>query len=180
MPPRNKVTTAPKAVREWLDKQLADGSFSNYSQLTEELKARGFEVSRSAVHRYGSKLEQTMALAKATVDKAKAVVQASPDEDDAMTGAIMRLTQQHTLEMLMAMEFDPEQAKLVDMNKLTLQVSRLVRSSIPLKNYQREQRERAKSVATDIAKTAKKAGLTDATVEMIRTKILGIPEAKKA
>jgi hypothetical protein len=178
VPARNKVTTAPKAVREWLDKQLADGSFSNYSQLTDELKARGFDISRSAVHRYGSKLEKTMELARATVEKAKAVVQASPDEDDAMTAAIMRLTQQHTLEMLMAMEFDPEQAKLVDMNKLTLQVSRLVRSSIPLKNYQREQRERAKDVAAEVATTAKKAGLSDAAIDMIKSKILGIPEAK--
>jgi hypothetical protein len=38
----------------------------------------------------------------------------------------------------------------------------------------------AAKVATDVAKTAKKAGLTDETVEMIRTKILGIPEAKQA
>jgi hypothetical protein len=180
MPVRNKVATLPPAVRKWLDEKLADGSFSNYTLLTEELKGRGYDLSRSSVHRYGSKLEKTMELARATVEKAKAVVQASPDEDDAMTAAIMRLTQQHTLEMLMAMEFDPEQAKLVDMNKLTLQVSRLVRSSIPLKNYQREQRDRAKDVAADVATTAKKAGLSDAAIDLIKSKILGIPEAKKA
>jgi hypothetical protein len=176
---RAKVTTLPKAVRDWLDQKLADGSYSNYTLLTEELKGRGYDLSRSAVHRYGSKLEKTMELARATVEKAKAVVQASPDEDDAMTAAIMRLTQQHTLEMLMAMEFDPDQAKGVDMNKLTLQVSRLVRSSIPLKNYQREQRDRTKAVAVDVAKTAKKAGLSDDTVALIRSQILGITEAKK-
>ena len=180
MPVRNKVTTLPKAVRDWLDAKLADGSFSNYSLLTDELKARGYDLSRSSVHRYGSELEKTMALAKATVDQAKAVVQASPDEDDAMTAAIMRLTQQHTLQMLMAMKFDPTAAEGVDMNKLTLQVSRLVRSSLPLKNYQREQKERAALVAGDVAKAVKKAGLSDKTVEMIRSQILGIPEAKKA
>jgi len=38
----------------------------------------------------------------------------------------------------------------------------------------------AAKVATDVAKTAKKAGLSDEAVELIRTKILGIPEAKKA
>jgi hypothetical protein len=121
-----------------------------------------------------------MALAKATVDQAKAVVQASPDEDDAMTAAIMRLTQQNVLQMLMAVKFDPSQAADVDMNKLTLQVTRLVKASLPLKHYQREQKERAALVAGDVAKAVKKAGLSDKTVELIRSQILGIPEAKKA
>ncbi|MDO8776597.1 MAG: DUF3486 family protein [Burkholderiaceae bacterium] len=174
MPVRNKVATLPPAVRKWLDEKLADGSFSNYTLLTEELKGRGYDLSRSSVHRYGSKLEKTMELARATVEKAKAVVQASPDEDDAMTAAIMRLTQQNTLEMLMAMEFDPEQAKNVDMNKLTLQVSRLVRTSIPLKNYQREQRERAKVVAADITKEARKMGASEDVIKSWREKVLGV------
>lgn len=174
MPPRNKVTTLPKAVRDWLDQKLADGSYSNYSLLTEELKGRGFDLSRSSVHRYGSELEKTMALAKATVDQARAVVQASPDEDDAMTAAIMRLTQQHTLQLLMAMKFDPANAEGVDMNKLTLQVSRLVRSSLPLKNYQREQRERAAQVAQEIGKEAKKLGASEATIKTWREKVLGV------
>ena len=174
MPPRNKVTTLPKPVRDWLDQKLADGSYSNYSLLTEELKTRGYELSRSSVHRYGSELEKTMALAKATVDQARAVVQASPDEDDAMTAAIMRLTQQNTLQLLMAMKFDPASAEDVDMNKLTLQVSRLVRSSLPLKNYQREQRERAALVANEIGKEAKKLGASEATIKTWREKVLGV------
>ncbi len=174
MPVRNKVTTLPKSVRDWLDAKLADGSFSNYSLLTDELKARGFDLSRSSVHRYGSELEKTMALAKATVDQAKAVVRASPDEDDAMTAAIMRLTQQHTLQLLMSMKFDPTAAQDVDMNKLTLQVSRLVRSSLPLKNYQREQRERAALVAQEIGKEAKKLGASEATIKIWREKVLGV------
>ena len=174
MPPRNKVTALPKAVRDWLDQKLSDGSYSNYSLLTEELKGRGFDLSRSSVHRYGSELEKTMALAKATVDQARAVVQASPDEDDAMTNAIMRLTQQHTLQLLMHMKFDPAHAEGVDMNKLTLQVSRLVRSSLPLKNYQREQRERAAQVASEIGKEAKKLGASEATIKTWREKVLGV------
>lgn len=174
MPARNKVTTLPRLLRDWLDQKLADGSYSNYTLLTAELKSRGYDLSRSSVHRYGSELEKTMALAKATVDQARAVVQASPDEDDAMTAAIMRLTQQHTLQLLMAMKFDPANAEGVDMNKLTLQVSRLVRSSLPLKNYQREQRERAAQVANEIGKEAKKLGASPETIKTWREKVLGV------
>lgn len=174
MAARSKVKALPKAVRDWLDQTLAEGSYSGYDAITAELKGRGFDLSRSSVHRYGSELEKTMALAKATVDQARAVVQASPDEDDAMTAAIMRLTQQHTLQLLMAMKFDPANAEAVDMNKLTLQVSRLVRSSLPLKNYQREQRERAALVANEIGKEAKKLGASEATIKTWREKVLGV------
>lgn len=176
MPRRSKATELPPAVKKWLDEQLAANSFSDYGPLATELKARGFDISRSALHRYGSKLEKTMALAKATVDKARAVVEAAPDEDDAMTAAILRLTQQNVLELLMAMEFDPESAKDVDMSKLTLQVSRLVRSAIPLKNYQREARERAKAAAGEIAAEAKKLGASADTIKTWREKVMGVAE----
>jgi hypothetical protein len=177
MPPRHKVTTFPKAVKDWLDQALEDGNFSGYDELAAELEKRGFKIGKSSLQRYGSKLEETVALARATVEQAKAVVQGSPDEDDAMTAAIMRLTQQNVLQMLMAVKFDPEQAGDIDMGKLTKQVSQLVRASIPLKNYQREQRERAEQVAQTIGKEAKKLGASAATIQAWRDMVRGV--AKK-
>lgn len=174
MPPRHKVTTFPKAVKDWLDKALEDGNFSGYEQLAAELEARGYKVGKSSLQRYGSKLEETVALARATVEQAKAVVQGSPDEDDAMTAAIMRLTQQHVLQALMAVKFDPEAAQDVDLGKLTKQVSVLVRASLPLKKYQAEQRAKAQAVAGEIVKQAKKAGMSAETAELWRQKVLGV------
>lgn len=174
MPPRHKVTTFPKAVRDWLDQALEEGNFSGYDQLAAELEKRGYKVGKSSLQRYGSQLEQTVALARATVEQAKAVVQGSPDEDDAMTAAIMRLTQQHTLQMLMAVKFDPEAAQGVDLGKLTKHVSSLVRASIPLKRYQAEQRAKAQVVAGEIAKEAKKAGVSADTIQKWREKVMGV------
>lgn len=58
MPKRSKVAALPKAVKEWLDAALVEGNFSGYEQLEAELKARGHDIGKSSLHRYGSAFEQ--------------------------------------------------------------------------------------------------------------------------
>ncbi len=51
----------PANIRQWLDSKLVETNFSNYRSLSEELQAQGFDVSKSALHRYGKKLRATLA-----------------------------------------------------------------------------------------------------------------------
>ncbi len=70
---RSKVTTLPAEVKAWLDAALIQGNFSGYEQVAAELAARGCALSKSAVHRYGTQLEQRLSAIKASTEAAKLI-----------------------------------------------------------------------------------------------------------
>lgn len=49
----------PIDQRKELDRRLQESCFSNYTQHTQWLNEQGYDVTRSALHRYGKKLAQT-------------------------------------------------------------------------------------------------------------------------
>ena len=52
--------TLPSKIRQWLEAKLIDTNFSNYRLLSAELKAKGYDVSKSALHRYGKVLKDKL------------------------------------------------------------------------------------------------------------------------
>ena len=140
MPKRKAAEMLPPQLKQWLDDELVRRGFSDYIQLAADLKAKGGDVSKSALHRYGSVFEERLARLRVSTEQARAVVAASPDDDDAMSQALLRLTQQKTMDLLIDCEIDPVK---VDFNKLTLNVSRMVRASLPMKKWQTELRHKA-------------------------------------
>lgn len=140
MPPRSKIDTLPPELKAWLDAELVRRGFGDYVQLAADLRARGADVSKSGLHRYGSQFEEDLANMRIAAEQARAVIAANPDEDDAMSQALMRLTQHKLFEVLKVVKIDPE---AVDLNELALNVSRLVRASVPMKKYAAEVRAKA-------------------------------------
>lgn len=171
MPPRSKVHALPKAVKAWLDGALIEGNFAGYEGLADELKARGCDVSKTAVHRYGQAFEERLATLRLVTQQAKAVVEASPDDDDAVNQALIRVTQEKLFTVMMDLQIDPKQ---VDIAKITRSIADLSRSSTASKEYANKVKLRAKEAATDVAAVAKKAGLTDEAVAEIKKRILGV------
>lgn len=140
MPKRSKVDALPKALKEWLDAELVKRGFADYEQLAADLQAQGAEVSKSSLHRYGSKFEERMAQLKVSTEQARAVVAASPDDEGAMNEALIRLTQDKLFQVLVDLEVDPESIALP---KLTKSIADLARSSISQKKWQIEVRTKA-------------------------------------
>lgn len=140
MPKRSKVDALPKALKEWLDAELVRRGFADYNQLAADLQAQGAEVSKSSLHRYGSKFEERMAQLKVSTEQARAVVAASPDDEGAMNEALIRLTQDKLFQVLVDLEVDPESIALP---KLTKSIADLARSSISQKKWQIEVRTKA-------------------------------------
>ena len=171
MPPKSKVHSLPAAVKQWLDDALVEGNFTGYETLEAELKQRGFDISKSSLHRYGQEFEERLNALKLATEQARAVVQASPDDDDAMNQALIRITQEKLFSLMLDLEIDPAE---VDIAKITRSIADLARSSTDAKKYAREVREKAKAAAEEVANTVKSAGLTDEAAEAIRAKILGI------
>ena len=173
MPPRSKVAALPKAVKEWLDAALLDNNFANYELLAAELKGKGFEISKTGLHRYGQRFEERLASLKIVTEQAQAIVMASPDDDDALNQALIRITQEKLFTVLVDLEIDPEK---VDIAKLTKSIADLARSSTGAKEYASKVRQRVKEAAKEVGETVKGAGLTDEVVNQIKRSILGIAD----
>lgn len=137
MAPRSKVLTLPPELKEWLDAEMLARGFSNYEQLAEDVKQRGADISKSALHRYGSQFEKRMAQLKTSVEQARALVDAAPDDEDKLGGAVLRLTQEKVFQLLQDLDIDPEQ---VDINKLLKNAAEITRASAAHKKFSLEAR----------------------------------------
>ncbi len=168
---RSKVEQLPKSVKEWLDKALVDGNFSGYKALSDHLKSQGFEVSKSAIHRHGERMERSLKAIKLTTEQAKAIVDASPDDEDALNQALVRLTQEKLFQVLLDIDIDPDK---INISGLTKSIAELSRASVTMKDFAAKVKSRAKDAATEVVSIVKKAGLTDESAKEISRKILGI------
>jgi Asp-tRNA(Asn)/Glu-tRNA(Gln) amidotransferase B subunit len=173
MPKRSAVTTLPSAVKEWLDKALVESDFSGYEALSAALADKGYQISKSSLHRYGSEFEESLQAIKMSTEMAKAVVDACPDDAGNFGEALTRLVQQKSFEVLTKMEVDPAKVKLTDLGKM---VSLVNRTSIDIKKYAAEVKQKTVDAAKEVEKVAKKGGLSDEAVQKIRRSILGIAE----
>lgn len=171
MAARSKITQLPEAVRKELEQRLIAHNFANYDGLAEWLGEQGFEIHRSSVYRFGAQFEERVRALKASTDQARAIVEASPDDDGAMNEALMRLTQQMAFDLLMQLQVDPES---IEFPKLVRAIADMNRSSVTLKKYQSEVRERVATAAKNLGDVAKRRGMSKEAVDEIRREILGI------
>jgi len=170
---RSKLLDLPQETLAELDSKLITNGFRGYEQLEAWLAAKGYEVGKSSIHRYGSKLEQRIGELKRSTDQAKALVAASPDDAGDMSEALMRLMQEKLFTLLMEMDVDPEDANLGAIAKA---MAPLARASIAIKKYSSEVAEKARAAADAADRIATKGGLSADSAAEIRRAILGIAQ----
>lgn len=169
MPPRSKISKLPKAVKDWLDKALAENGFADYELLAADLKERGYDISKSTLHRYGQDFENRLGALRMASEQAKAIVQSSPDDDGAVSEALMRLVQEKIFQVLVATSNDG-----VDIPKFAKAISELTRATVSQKKWQAEVRAKAVIAADAVETIAKRGGLSADALDTIRRDILGI------
>lgn len=170
---RNKVTKLPKPVKDWLDRALAEKGFSEYEELADELRRRGFAISKSTVHRYGQAFQKRVDEIRTATEMAKVIVETNPDDDNSQNEALIRLTQEKLMSLLVQLESESDAGKLV---KITRAIADLARASVNQKRFRDEVQAKARSAAERAEKIARRGGLTDASVQAIRREILGIAQ----
>ena len=179
MAPRSKVHSLPPELKEWLDAELVKRGFGDYVQLAADLKARGADVSKSSLQRYGSPFEQRMAQLKMASEQARALVDAAPDDEDKLGSAVVRMTQEKIFTLLMDLEIDP---KDVDINKLFKNAAEIGKASVTQKKFSLEVRKEIEEAARKKAledaaqqasETGRQHGLSAAGVDALRTAIMG-------
>ncbi|MDT3707437.1 MAG: DUF3486 family protein [Thiobacillus sp.] len=181
MPRREAIGTLPDDVRAWLDKSLIKGNFSAYEALEAELKSRGFQISKSAIHRYGQKFERRLSAIKASTEAARMLTEGASDDQDARSEAVIALVQTELFESIVNLQeaseedVDPSD-RIALLSKAAKNIATLSRASVNLKQYQ------AKVRAEDAAKLAQLEGeaksgkntLDLATIKRIREELYGI------
>lgn len=172
MAPRSKIARLPKPFKEWLDQALSENGFSDYELLAAELKARGFDISKSAIHRYGQEFEQRLQTLKMASEQAKAIVSASPDDEGAVSEALMRLVQEKLFQVMLDFKVDPD--KPLNIASAAKAVAELTRATVSQKKWQGEVREKANAAADAVEAIAKRGGLSAEALDIIRKGILGI------
>lgn len=176
---QSSITALPEPVREALNRELSARNFSGYEALEDWLSEQGFEISKSAIHRYGQKIERRMAAIKASTEAAKFITEAAGDDQDARSEAVIALVQTEMFDSIIAIqeagdeEVDPSE-RLALMSSAAKNIATLARASIAQKQFKTTVQARATEAAEKVAKLAKKGGMSAATVEEIKRSILGI------
>lgn len=159
---RSSVDALPPEVRSWLDRALTDSGFSGYQELEALLRTKGYVISKSAIHRYGQKIERRLAAIRASTEASKLLADASPDDKDARSEALTALIQTELFETIVNLQEaagdDVDPAERVKMlSAAAKNIATLTRASVNLKRYQAEVREAAMRDAVEKLTAAEKA-----------------------
>lgn len=175
MAARSTVDLLPAKVREELNRRLEKSAFSNYDGLTAWLKSEGFNISRSAVHRYGQAFEDRLSSLRRVTEQARIIVAENPDDDGSVNDALIRLVQDKLFDLITSPEFEAGNLKFEKIGRV---IADLARASISQKRLAREIREEMASQAEDVVK---EMGLSAERAAELRRKLLGVkPKAVQA
>ena len=175
MAKRSTLATLPEDIRHAFERKLAENGFANYTELTQWLHEQGYEVSRSAVHRYGQQVERRYASIKASTEAARLIAEGANDEGDTRSEALMALVQTELFDALVAIGEVPDEdlspmQRFDMMSEGARRMAGFISAGTRLKEYQ----AKVAAAADDVAKQARKGGLSDEAAEAIRKQILGI------
>lgn len=142
-------------IKGYIQGRLADGSMT-LDELITDLQSRwpqeaaaGELPSRSAVGRYGQKLERRLAAIRASTEAAKIIRAQAGDREDARSEALTAMIQSELFESIMqlqeASDEEMEPAERVGLlSAAAKNIATLTRSSVALKKYQEEAAAKAK------------------------------------
>lgn len=186
---KSSLDKLPDVIRAYIQGKLADNRMTldeliaDLQQVFPEEAAAGELPSRSAVGRYGQKLERRLAAIRASTEAAKIIRDQAGDKEDARSEALTAMIQSELFESIMALqeagneEMSPAErvGLLADAAK---NIATLTRSSVTLKKYQAEAEERGRKQLLEeqkarLAAMETKGGVTEETRNAIR-EALGI------
>lgn len=132
---RSSVFNLPPEIKAELDKRLLNSGFQNYTALAEWLSENDFKISRSSVHRYGQSFQCNLSEVKAITEQAKAICSEVGDDENALSDAVIRLTQQKAFEFLLNLNLDDENHEKLTIKDIGVMVATLSRSSVTVRDH---------------------------------------------
>jgi hypothetical protein len=181
MAQRANIKKMDPKLRAELDRRLIDGSFSDYRGLVAWLSEKGCKITRSSLQRYGSAMERKLGALRIATEQARAVIDASGDDDDVVNEGLMRLVQGDLFKVLV--ELRDADRKTVDVNALARNVASICRSSVQMRKAAEEMRNgigrrvrAAERKVVEAARRGARGGLSAAAEKRIRAALLEIAQ----
>jgi len=141
------ISRLPQEVKTYVEGLMADGRLT-LDEMIANLQARwpseakdGLLPSKSALQRYGPKLERRLIGIKAFTDAGLAIKAHAKDDEDTRSAALTAIVQQDLFEAMMMLsdasdpEVDPAE-RVSLLNEAAKGIASLTRSSVTLKQYQ--------------------------------------------
>lgn len=180
MPARSKVDTLPEEVRRWLDQALTENNFSGYRELEALMREKGYQIGRSQIARYGQKVQRRFAAIREATEIARIITEGAQDDLDNRSEAIIATIQSDILAALVDVreaenEIDPVK-KAALLAKMGHSVALMANSSVSLKKYRADVKQRTEAAASKAEKIGCTGGLSAQAVQELRRQILGIAE----
>lgn len=153
---KSTITQLSQGIRDHIERRLAEGRLS-LSELIVELQATfpdeartGELPSRSAIHRWGQKLQRRLDAIRASTEAALLIRQHSADREDARSEALTSLVQTELFEAILNLqeasgssgegqEIDPAR-RVALLGEAARNIATLSRASVTLKQFQERQR----------------------------------------
>ena len=162
---KSSITRLPPEIKSYIEAMLAVGS-QTLDELIADLQGRfpaaatsGSLPSRSAIHRYGNKLDRRLSAIKASTQAALLIREHAGDSHDARSEALTALVQTELFEALLNLQeaddvdLDPGE-RIGMLSTAAKNIATLTRSSVNLKQFQAkvEEETRLKVMAEQRAK----------------------------
>lgn len=171
MPRRSAITELPNNIKDELDERLVSGGFARYQDLAEWLAGEGYEISRSAIHRYGHKFKFRLEAMKHVTEQSRIIAEHIGDDANLVGDALTRLIQEKLFGIVVDLE-DPGEMSLP---ALVRAIADLNRSSVTVKKYSAEVREKLRVKLSALEAENKQDGKLDPeTLRRVREEIYGI------
>jgi hypothetical protein len=186
MPSPSAFNSLTPEQRSAFERELVRRNFADYDGLAAWLLENGFEISRSAAYRHGSKLKRKLQAVRNSTDAARMIAEAAPDDSDLRSAAVISLVQSELFDVMVCLQ-DLDEAEPAERVKLLTNASKAIRdmtlASISQKEFQHLTEERLRKEAQiAFAKLENEAAsgangrrkLDQATLKAVREEVYGL------
>lgn len=151
---RSSIDDLPEEVRRWLERALAEKNFSDYQAFEDVLREKGYQISKSSIHRYGQKIERRFAAIKASTEAARFLTEGASDDQDARSEAVIALVQTELFESIVnlqeAGDEDLDHAERIGLlSSAAKNIATLARASVNQKRFRLEEQARIEREARE-------------------------------
>jgi len=183
MSPRSKIEALPEDMLERLDARLLASKYhdidDHHNWLTAQIAASGIEldnpISRSAVGRYSRMRKLDTQSIEASVHQMRAIQAEFGDDPTAFLVNGNNMAQMLAWKRVQAAMSGDVEVDEEFLANISLALSRMARTAVVNDDRERAIRERAREAAAKAAETsAKRAGVSPETIEVIRRDVLGM------
>ena len=177
MPSPAKIAMLPEDIRKDLDQRLVGSGFSGYYALEAWLGDQGYEIGKSAIHRYGQGLKRSLAAIKSSTEAAKAIVEAMDDQANTISEGLMNSVQANLFEIMMKlreMEDLPFQQQVKMTGDIARAASDLARASVNQKKHAAAVKAKLDALLADAQRGDNSLDIQ--TLQRIRREVYGLAE----